>query len=195
MNIYEKINAIMDEVKSLKKDGRVDYANTKYNYLSEAKTTEVLREQLIKYKLVMLPTIVSEEIHGKITHGIYTYKLVNAENTEECIVLMSGGQGHDSADKGSGKASSYAYKYLLWRTFAIPSNDDPDQVSSAEIKEIEDIENTTIDKIKVASIMSKIENTSTDINKLCKHYKVKSIEDMTNKDFLKAMRKLEEKVK
>lgn len=133
MNIYEKINAIMGEVKSLQKDGRIAFGNTKYNYLSEAKTTEVFREKLIENKLVLLPVHAQETKDGQVTHGVYTYKLVNVENPEEQIDLMAGGQGHDSADKGSGKASSYAYKYLLWRTFAVPSNDDPDQISSDEI--------------------------------------------------------------
>lgn len=133
MNLYEKINAIMGEVKSLKKDGKIKFGNTNYNYLSEAKTTEVFREQLVKHKLVLLPIRAEETKEGQITHGMYTYRLVNAENPEEQIELMAGGQGHDTADKGSGKASSYAYKYLLWRTFAVPSNDDPDQISSEEI--------------------------------------------------------------
>lgn len=133
MNIYEKINKIMGEVTSLKKDGKVAFGNTKYNYLSEAKTTEIFREKLIENKLVLLPISAQESKEGAVTHGVYTYKMVNVENPEEQIELMAGGQGHDSADKGSGKASSYAYKYLLWRTFAVPSNDDPDQISSAEI--------------------------------------------------------------
>ena len=133
MNIYEKINKIMGEVKSLQKDGKIAFGSTKYNYLSEAKTTEVFREKLIENKLVLLPVHAQETKDGQVTHGVYTYKLVNVENPEEQIDLMAGGQGHDSADKGSGKASSYAYKYLLWRTFAVPSNDDPDQISSDEI--------------------------------------------------------------
>jgi hypothetical protein len=133
MNIYEKINKIMGEVKSLQKDGKIAFGSTKYNYLSEAKTTEVFREKLIENKLVLLPVHAQETKDGQVTHGVYTYKLVNVENPEEQIDLMSCGQGHDTADKGSGKASSYAYKYLLWRTFAVPSNDDPDQISSDEI--------------------------------------------------------------
>jgi hypothetical protein len=134
MNLYEKINKIMAEVKSLQKDGKVAFGNTKYNFLSEAKTTETFREKLVENKLVLLPLLVDEKKDGQITHGIYKYRLVNAENPDEYIDLMTGGQGHDSADKGSGKASSYAYKYLLWRTFAVPSNDDPDSISSNEIQ-------------------------------------------------------------
>ena len=212
MNIYEKINCIMDSVKSLKKDGKVDYGNTKYNYLSESKTTEVFREQLIKHKLVILPTIVSEEIHGKITHGIYTYRLINADNPDEFIDVMSGGQGHDSADKGSGKASSYAYKYLLWRLFAIPSNDDPDKVSSAEIDEIEkvnkikeekeneDAKNSPIDNIKVKTIKSDIKNaemTESLFIELFKKqgYKKETMEEMTLSEWIYAMKFLEKTIK
>ena len=127
----------MESVESLQKDGKIEFGSTKYKYLSEAKTTAEMRKQLIKYKLVILPVEIDEHKEGAITQGKYTYKLVNAENPEEYIMLQSGGQGHDSADKGSGKASTYAYKYLMWRTFAIPSNDDPDQVSSDEIIEAE----------------------------------------------------------
>jgi hypothetical protein len=134
MNIFQKINAIMDNVGSLQKDGKVDFKETKYRYLSETKTTSEMRKQLIKYKLILLPIGVKEETVGRTTIGHYVYKMVNCDNPEEYLILESGGQGYDSSDKGSGKASTYAYKYLLWRTFAIPSNDDPDQVSSDEIE-------------------------------------------------------------
>ena len=38
-----------------------------------------MRKQLIKHKLVLLP-IKAEEIKGAITKGMYTYRLLNAEN-------------------------------------------------------------------------------------------------------------------
>jgi hypothetical protein len=135
MNIYEKINKIMGEVSSLKKDGKVAFGNTRYNFLSEAKTTQIFREKFVENKLVLLPIKVSDIKDGSVTKGHYIYRLLNVENPEEFIDLETTGQGHDSSDKGSGKASTYAYKYLLWRTFAIPSNDDPDNISSAETTE------------------------------------------------------------
>lgn len=161
MNLYEKLNIIMGDVKSLKKDGKVEFNTTKYKYLSEAKTTAEMREQLIKHKLVILPIGVEEKKEGQITHGLYTYKLVNTENPEEYIILQSGGQGHDSADKGSGKASSYAYKYLMWRTFAIPSNDDPDQIASDEIvaEQTEKPEFTDIPDERVDALLDKADQT------------------------------------
>lgn len=134
MNLYEKINKIMSEIEYLQKDKKAEFGSTKYNFLSEAKTTMVFRDKLIENRLVLMPIKATETKDDKVTHGIYTYRLLNADDPNDFIDLMSTGQGHDSTDKGSGKASSYAYKYLLWRTFAIPSGDDPDQITSEEIE-------------------------------------------------------------
>ena len=179
MNIYEKINAIMEAVESLQKDGKVAFGSTKYNYLSEAKTTAEMRKQLIKHKLVLLPILAEETKEGSVTKGMYTYRLLNAEKPEEYIDLMAGGQGHDSADKGSGKASSYAYKYLMWRTFAIPSNDDPDQVSSDEIKEKEALQNKKIKKPHLDMLNRMIKETDTDLNAFLTYLDIDKLENMT----------------
>lgn len=203
MNLYEKINVIMGEVKSLQKDGKVAFGNTKYNYLSEAKTTETLREQFVKHKILVLPMIASEERDGQITHGTYTYRIINAEESSEFIDLMSCGQGHDSADKGSGKASSYAYKYLLWRMFAIPSNDDPDQVSSDEIMSKTKKKNDEPDFSEMAQeqitqsqanvLHELIRQFGADEKKLCQYYKVAAVEVMTNEQYSTALVELKKK--
>ena len=206
MNLYEKINAIMENVESLQKDGRVAFGTTKYNYLSEAKTTAEMRKQLVKYKLVALPIHAEESKEGSVTHGLYTYRLLNAENPEEYIDLMVGGQGHDSADKGSGKASSYAYKYLMWRTFAIPSNDDPDQVSSDEIAskakpkgpvkkgpDFAEMAESQITKSQANVLKTLINQFGADEKKLCDYYKVASVEAMTNEQYSTALAELKKK--
>lgn len=194
MNLYEKINTIMQNVESLKKDGKVEFGSTKYKYLSEAKTTAEIRKQLIEQKLVILPIEVTEQKEGQITHGLYTYKLVNVENPDEFITLQSGGQGHDSSDKGSGKASSYAYKYLMWRTFAIPSNDHPDQVLSDEnVAKSNPLASELISDDEIGTLLDEIKRTGADKEKLLAYYKVKDLESMTMSDFYKCIKALEKK--
>ena len=198
MNLYEKINAIMGEVESLQKDGKVEFGSTKYKFLSEAKTTAEMRKQLIKYKLVVLPIGVEEKKEGQITQGKYVYKMVNAENPEEFIILESGGQGHDSADKGSGKASSYAYKYLMWRTFAVPSNDDPDQVSSDEIiskedAEIEALKKSKVDKVQIATMQAEMMKKGIKEETIVTAYKITTLADLTKEQFVSVMKTLEKK--
>ena len=136
-NIYQKILAIMQEIKYLQKDDKVEFGNTKYKALSEEKVTVIMREQLVKHGLVVYPIRQESSRTGQITHVDVVYRMVNAENPEEYIEIVSCGDGADSQDKGAGKAMTYAFKYMWLRTFAIPTGDDPDKTSSEELDQQE----------------------------------------------------------
>ena len=135
MNIYEKITAIMQDVQYLAKDDKVEFNSTKYKALSEEKVTSIMRAELLKYSLVVFPVSQIANRSGQITHVDVTYRLVNVENPDEFVEIASCGDGADSQDKGSGKAMTYAYKYMWLRTFALPTGEDPDKISSAELDE------------------------------------------------------------
>ena len=133
MNIYEKITAIMQDVQYLAKDDHVEFGSTKYKALSEEKVTSIMRSELLKYKLIVYPLAQTANRTGNITHVDVIYRMVNTENPEEYIDIASCGDGADNQDKGSGKAMTYAYKYMWLRTFALPTGEDPDKISSAEL--------------------------------------------------------------
>lgn len=135
MNIYEKMSAIMQDVQYLAKDDQVKFGATSYKALSEEKVTGIMRAELIKHKLVIYPIQQSADRIGQITHVDVMYRLVNVENPEEYIDIASCGDGADSQDKGSGKAMTYAFKYMWLRAFALPTGEDPDKISSAELDE------------------------------------------------------------
>lgn len=135
MNIYEKMSAIMQDVQYLAKDDQVKFGATSYKALSEEKVTGIMRAELIKHKLVIYPIQQSASRIGQITHVDVMYRLVNVENPEEYIDIASCGDGADSQDKGSGKAMTYAFKYMWLRAFALPTGEDPDKISSAELDE------------------------------------------------------------
>ena len=135
MNIYEKMSAIMQDVQYLTKDDQVKFGTTSYKALSEEKVTGIMRADLIKHKLVIYPIQQSASRIGQITHVDVMYRLVNVENPEEYIDIASCGDGADSQDKGSGKAMTYAFKYMWLRAFALPTGEDPDKISSAELDE------------------------------------------------------------
>ena len=133
MNIYEKISAIMQDVKYLAKDDHVKFGQTSYKALSEEKVTSIMRAELMKYKLVVFPVEQSASRSGNISHVDVKYRMVNVENPEEYIEIVSAGDGADTQDKGSGKAMTYAFKYMWLRTFALPTGEDPDKISSDEL--------------------------------------------------------------
>lgn len=179
MNIYEKILEVMKNIEYLNKDDAVAFGQTKYKAMSEEKVTMTVRKELIKQGLVVFPIEQTVERDGTITTTNTKYKMVNTENPEEYLILASSGQGADTQDKGVGKAMTYSFKYLLLRTFAIPTGEDPDKVSSEQID----------DEEKVAKIKRQIEQTETDVDKflfsMSSKFKreVKSIDDMLGKTY------------
>jgi hypothetical protein len=145
MNLYQRISKVMQDIQYLQKDDKVSTgASGSYKAMSEEKVTQVVRESLIANGLVILPVAQShsrEELRDK--EGILKsylsivdaqYKIVDTA-TGQFELLASSGSGADSQDKGVGKAMTYSYKYLLLRTFAIPTGEDPDKISSATLDE------------------------------------------------------------
>ena len=145
-NIFQKINKVMNDVKYLMKDDKV-VTNAKtgasYKAISEEKVTSELRKAMIKHGIVIIPIemITKREDEtlkdfqgndkvNRITTVETRYRIQNIDDKDDYIIAVSAGTGVDTQDKGVGKAMTYAYKYLLLRTFAIPTGEDADQISS-----------------------------------------------------------------
>lgn len=133
MNIYQKISAVMQDVQYLAKDDRVKFNTTDYAAISEEKVTSAVRESLVKNGVVIIPVSQSHKREGTLSTVDVTYRIQNIEDVEDHVIAASSGTGADTQDKGVGKAMTYAYKYMLLRTFAIPTGEDPDKISSAEL--------------------------------------------------------------
>lgn len=143
-NVYQRISAVMQDVAYLQKDDKVETGGGKgYKAISEEKVTGAVRAALIKHGLVICPVRQStsredEQVtdsYGKtkvnrITTVDTLYRVQNVDDPNDYIEVASSGTGVDTQDKGVGKAMTYAYKYMLLRTFAIPTGEDPDKVSS-----------------------------------------------------------------
>jgi hypothetical protein len=132
LNLFQKIHAVMQDVEYLQKDDNISFGQTKYRAISEEKVTSTVRASLLKHGLVILPVEQDHHREGTLSTVNTKYKIVDID-TGNYEVLVSSGTGADTQDKGVGKAMTYSYKYLLLRTFAIPTGEDPDKISSAEL--------------------------------------------------------------
>lgn len=142
MNIYEKWLEIMKSVEYLSKDDTVSFGATKYKAISEEKVTSAIRPFLTKYGVLIIPTlqisknkelIRTEKTINMLTEVHVTYRIQNVEDKNDFFEVESDGAGVDTQDKGIGKAMTYAYKYMLLRSLAIPTGEDPDKISSEEL--------------------------------------------------------------
>lgn len=142
MNIYEKWLEIMKKVEYLSKDDTISFGATKYKAISEEKVTSAIRPYLIEFGVIILPTlqtsknkelIKTEKAVNMLTEVHVTYRIQNVEDKNDYFEVESDGAGVDTQDKGIGKAMTYAYKYMLLRSLAIPTGEDPDKISSSEL--------------------------------------------------------------
>ena len=190
-NIHQKILEVMKAIEYLNKDDHVSYKNTNYRAMTEEKVTTVVRAELIKQGLVVYPIKQDVSQDGIITTTNTTYRMVNFDDPKDYIDLASSGQGADTQDKGVGKAMTYSFKYLLLRTFAIPTGEDPDKIASAQID----------DEMKRSEIKRLIEQTDTDtvvyLLSMSKHFKKEfnSVDEMSGAELDYGLMKIREKEK
>ena len=123
----------MKEVQYLSKDDKIQFKTTNYKAISEEKVTTTVRESLIKHGIAIVPVEQEHSREGTLSTVDVSYRIQNIDDIEDYVIAKSSGTGADTQDKGVGKAMTYAYKYLLLRTFAIPTGEDPDKISSDEL--------------------------------------------------------------
>lgn len=145
-NVFQRISKVMQEVQYLGKDDMVvtnAYSGAGYKAISEEKVTTEIRKSLIKNGLVIVPIEMehtrddeilkdksgTEKVSRLATVNV-KYRIQNIDDKDDFIIATSSGTGVDTQDKAVGKAMTYAYKYLLLRTFAIPTGEDTDKISS-----------------------------------------------------------------
>ena len=145
-NLYQRMIAVMDDVKRLQKDKQVGSGSYAYKAVSEEKVATTMRNAFIQHGLVIFPV---SQVHRltdytrpgrggelsiiSLSSVDVVYKLVNVDNPAEYELIASSGTGVDNQDKGVGKAMTYSMKYALMRAFLIPTGEDPDDVHNEDL--------------------------------------------------------------
>lgn len=208
-NIFQKINEVMKNIEYLTKDDKVEFGTTKYKAISEEKVTTAVRDQLVKNGIVIIP--IEQESENKelirtdksvnmLTSVHVKYRIQNIDDVNDFIEVESNGTGVDTQDKGVGKAMTYAYKYMLLRTFAIPTGEDPDKISSAETdKKVEnEVNNTTINKTKLDALNNSIENhkiPDEEVERVLLKHNYSSTSEIKMKDYMNIVQDFQKLIK
>lgn len=131
-NLATKLLAIMDDVKGVKKDGKNEFH--RYSYAKEEDVVKAVRDAMIKHGVFMATSVTESNHMERKTRKGDAENLVNVKiqatfidsKSGESITSLWEGDGQDSGDKGIYKAYAGAIKYLLLKTFMIPTGIDPE---------------------------------------------------------------------
>ena len=129
MNVYQRINAVMQKVEYIKKDAEVQG----YKVVTHDNVTAVLRPHLVGAGIVVhveqkTGRVIKEweTRSGSKFHrysGDYAVSFVNIEDPNDRLTVTAQAQADDNADKAPGKAMSYATKYAMLKTFSLETGE------------------------------------------------------------------------
>ena len=198
LNLYQKIQAVSNEIKNIEKNMTVGKGNYAYKAVQDIDVTLEVKEAETKFGLVSIPVkqeLVKSDIIKIVKEGggesiqymdivKMTLRIINLEKTD----VESFGRGLDPGDKGFGKASTYARKYALLNAYKIATGEDPDENKSKEQIPV------TVDEIKNAVInYMMLDNEFT--QNILSYFNVGSSEDMSAEQFKMAYNNLKKKGK
>jgi len=190
LNLYEKIQAVSNDVRNISKDMTVGIGTYSYKAVSDIDVTLAVKDAEQKHKLVSIP-IKQELINSEVIRiqkknneeGLtyvdtikMTVRIIDLEDTTQFIEVESFGKGIDSGDKGFGKASTYARKYALLNAYKIATGEDPDAEKSKE--------QTTAKTIseKRALVENYLLKNTEVCQKMLQHFNVGELSDITEKN-------------
>lgn len=189
-NIFETINAVMEEIGAVGKNSRNE--KQKYMYRGVDDVMNALNPAFIKHKLFMVPEVVSQKREERQTANeknlIYSVLSVKytfyAEDGSSIYTIVSG-EGMDSGDKASNKAMSAAFKYACFQTFCIPTEEmqDPDAETPPPSKPAK----PTLEAKYVNMLFAELQRTGIGLKGILQTYKVADVHDLAFEDWKKAM--------
>jgi hypothetical protein len=190
LNLYEKIQAVSNEIKGIEKDMTVGSGNYSYKAVSDTQVTLKVKEAETKHRVLSIPIkqeLLSSEVHKTLkkdnTEGLtfvenikLTLRIIDLDDTSQFIDVESFGKGVDTSDKGFGKASTYARKYSLLNAYKIATGEDPDSEAKEQAKTAKMIDE------KIVALKNYYEKNSDDLQKMLERFNIGSFEDFTNED-------------
>lgn len=136
LNIYQRINKVMQEVEYVQKDSSVSGAGGGYKAVSHDQVVSVARKSLVQNGVMIFPNQVKGEflqmrdvnaspqpIKMGLYSGTYEINFVNIDDGNDKITATIEAHANDNGDKAPGKALSYATKSAILKVLSLETGE------------------------------------------------------------------------
>jgi hypothetical protein len=200
MEVYKAIAAVQGELskEGIGKNRTNSAPGANYKFRGIDDVYNALSPLLAKHGLCILPRMLSREVvertSGKGTALFY----VTVEAEFDFVAAADGskhtvrtfGEAFDTGDKATNKAMSAAYKYAAFQAFAIPTEGDNDADATTH-----DVRSEAIAEDQFRELLDLVERTNTDLEPLCKYYKIDALAMLPATKFGHCKAQLAKKIK
>ena len=193
-NIYQRINAIMADVRYVKKDAKVSGGGASYTAVTHDQMLSVLRSALVAHGVVIVTDQVSGELLIKrdvennvkmhLYAGRYAVAAVNVDKPDDRVIIHVDAHASDNGDKAPPKAMTQATKMAMLKLFSLETGDQEE--SRADWRE-------SIDGEQAGEIKSLLESTNSDVKKFLTAFQIGSVDEMPRASFGRALGLLNKK--
>ena len=131
-NIYQRVNAVMQEVAYVQKDVSVSGGGS-YKAVSHDMVLAVLRPAMLAQGIVTVVELVDGgitqfrdlkiDVKMHMYEAVYRVHFVNMGDPKDVITVTVPAHANDTGDKAPGKATSYAVKYAMLKTFGLETGE------------------------------------------------------------------------
>lgn len=135
MNVYQRMQKIMEAVAYVKKDKTVEGAGGGYRAVTHDMVTAMVHPHFLAHGIIIVPRLTHGETvaTGRTTkagtpiirfEGTYEVAFVNVDDPQDRIVMTTAAHAEDQGDKAPGKALSYAVKGCILKGLMIETGED-----------------------------------------------------------------------
>jgi hypothetical protein len=137
MNIYQKIHAVQKEVDYVQKDATIKAGGSTYKAVTHDMVLAILRPAMVKQGIVTQVEQLRSELlqarsanpkkEGEFSMHLYSadyaVHFVNKDEPSDRLTVTINAHANDTGDKAPGKATSYAVKYAMLKTFGLETGE------------------------------------------------------------------------
>ena len=151
-NIYQRINAVMQDVEYIQKDKQVSGGGASYKAVTHDQVVSAVRSSMVKHGIVIEPKQISGEfivmrdvnatpqpIKMGLYSGSYEINFVNMDDPKDRTIVSVQAHASDNGDKAPGKAMTYAVKTAVVKQFYFETGENDE--SRAELADTDTINN------------------------------------------------------
>lgn len=177
LNIYQRINKVMQEVKYAQKDANVQG----YKAVTHDQVVATARQSFVKHGVVIVPDQQSgqfdEPVNGskmRLYTGAYIISFVNMDNPEDRVAVTIEAHALDNGDKAPGKCLTYATKSAVLKVLWLETGENDE----SRAKDTE-----TISQDQVNSLLDLASQSGMTEDDVCRMAKVQFIGEILASSF------------
>lgn len=194
LNIYQRINKVMQLVKYVQKDSSVTGAGVNYKAVSHDQVVSVARQALVDNGVLIFPNQTKGEflikrdmnaVPNPVKMGLYsgTYEInfVNIDDGNDKITATIEAHASDNGDKAPGKALSYATKSAVLKVLSLETGENDE--SRAEEQNFDVINNEQCMELYGLIVDAETGNLTPKGQKMARAFKFNLISEIPSKKY------------